>query len=86
MTTEELIERLASHRTIGHAPREELAWIAVHGFLRRLEAGAVVSRHTEVVDGLYILLSGQMSIYVTRGTARRKVMEWREGDVTGVLP
>jgi len=86
MTTEELIERLASHRTIGQAPREELAWIAAHGFLRRLEAGAVVSRHTEVVDGLYILLSGQMSIYVTRGTARRKVMEWREGDVTGVLP
>ncbi len=86
MTTEELVDRLASHRTIGHAPREELAWIAAHGALHRLEAGAIVSRQTEPVDGLYIVLSGRMSIHVNRGTARRKVMEWRGGDVTGVLP
>lgn len=86
MTTEELVDRLASHRTIGKAPREELIWIATHGTLRRFQAGEVVSRQTEVVDALYILLSGRMSIWMHRGTRKRRVMEWQGGDVTGILP
>jgi signal transduction histidine kinase len=86
MPTEDLIERLATHRTIGTAPREELAWIAEHGTLRHFHQGEVVSRHSEVVDGLYILLSGRMGIYANRGGARRRLMEWSGGDVTGILP
>jgi signal transduction histidine kinase len=86
MTTEELVDRLSSHRTIGSAPREELAWIATHGALRHYQAGQVVARHTEVIDDLYILLSGRISIWVTRGTRHRKVMDWQGGDVTGLLP
>jgi signal transduction histidine kinase len=86
MTTEELVHRLASHRTIGKAPREELTWIATHGTLRRFQVGEVVSRQTEVVDALYILLSGRMSFWINRGAGRRKVMEWYAGDVTGILP
>jgi signal transduction histidine kinase len=86
MTTEELVDRLSKHRTIGKAPREELRWVATHGTLRRYRPGETVARHTEVVDGLYILLSGRMSITVERGTGPQKVMEWQGGDVTGVLP
>jgi signal transduction histidine kinase len=86
MTAEELVDRLTSHRTIGKAPREELRWIAEHGTLRNFPQGYVVVRQTEVVDGLYILLSGRMSISLARGTRRRKVMEWQGGDVTGLLP
>ena len=40
----------------------------------------------EVVEGLFILLSGRATIRIDRGAGRRKVMEWRGGDVTGVLP
>lgn len=86
MTPEDIVERLSAHRTIGGAHREELEWIAAHGTLRTMQAGDVVSRQTEPVDGLYVVLSGRMSIHVTRGTARRKVMEWQAGDVTGLLP
>ncbi len=86
MKNEAIVDLLASHRTIGQAPREELEWIAAHGTLRHFEAGEVVSSQTEVVDGLYIVLRGRLSIYVNRGTGRRKVMEWQGGDVTGVLP
>jgi signal transduction histidine kinase len=86
MTNEELVERLASHRTLGSAPREELAWIAAHGTLRVLQPGDLISRRGEVVAGLFIMLSGRASIRVDRGAGRRKVMEWRGGDVTGVLP
>ncbi|HMK38584.1 MAG TPA: ATP-binding protein [Bacteroidota bacterium] len=86
MTIEELVERLASHRTLGAAPREELAWIAAHAELRVLEPGALISRMGEVVEGLVIMLSGRATIRVDRGAGRRKVMEWRGGDVTGVLP
>jgi signal transduction histidine kinase len=86
MTKEEIISLLASHRTIGQAPREELAWIASHGTLRHFEKGDVVARPTETVDTLYILISGHISIYIDRGIGRRQVMEWRGGDVTGLLP
>ena len=86
MTKEEIINLLANHRTIGHAPRKELAWIASHATLRQLAMGDMVARRTEIVDGLHFLISGHISIYVDRGAGRRKVMEWRGGDVTGILP
>ena len=38
------------------------------------------------VDGLFILLTGHVDIFVDRGAGRHKVMDWRAGDVTGVLP
>jgi signal transduction histidine kinase len=86
MTNDEIIERLAAHRTLGAAPREELAWLAAHGTLRQLNAGELVAHPSEVIDGTFIVLSGRISIHVDRGTGRRKVMEWRGGDVTGLLP
>jgi signal transduction histidine kinase len=86
MTTEELVNVLANHRTLGKAPREELEWIAAHGTLRQLKPGDVVATKAEIVDGLYILLSGRLSHHVDRGAGRRKVMEWIGGEVTGVLP
>jgi len=86
MTIEELADRLASHRTIGNAPREELVWVATHGTLCQFQPGDVVSRQSEVVDGLYFLLSGRLSFWTPRGTRASKVMEWHGGDVTGILP
>ena len=43
------------------------------------------SKHARV-EGLYVLLSGRIAIFVDRGAGPNKVMEWREGDVTGLLP
>lgn len=86
MQTEELVELLAAHRTIGSAPREQLVWIAEHGTLRRFEQGEVVVSRSKVVDGLYILLTGKLALYMDRGTGMRRMMEWVGGDVTGLLP
>jgi signal transduction histidine kinase len=38
------------------------------------------------VDGLHVVLDGHLTIHVDRGTGRRKIMEWRGGDVTGLMP
>ncbi len=43
-------------------------------------------RRPEPIEGLYVVLSGHFSIRVDRGAGPRKVMEWRGGDVSGVLP
>ena len=40
MTEIDLLERLVEHKTLGAAPREELAWLARHGKLRTLSVGA----------------------------------------------
>jgi len=86
VTDANLVERLATHRTLGDAPREQLEWLASRGTLRRLIAGEVVASKGEPVRSLHIVLSGHLAIRVDRGAGARKVMEWRAGDVGGLLP
>jgi signal transduction histidine kinase len=81
-----VLDRLSRHRLLAGAPPEQLAWLAARGHLVRLEPGDVLSPKGTTVLGLYIVLSGHLSIHIDRGAGPHKVMEWREGDVTGVLP
>jgi signal transduction histidine kinase len=81
-----LFERLSAHRTVGAVPEKEIAWVAAHGVLRRFDAGGVLTSMSEPVEGLHIVLNGHLTIHVDQGTGRRKVMEWRGGDITGLMP
>jgi signal transduction histidine kinase len=81
-----ILDRLSAHRLLAGAPPGELAWLAARGHLKTFEAGGVVAPKGHQVLGLYIVLSGHLTIYVDRGAGPHKVMEWRAGDVTGVLP
>jgi signal transduction histidine kinase len=86
MTEANLVDRLAEHKTVGAAPRKELEWLASHGSLRELNAGDVLTAKGTQVEGLFVLLSGHLAMMVDRGAGPHKIMEWREGDVTGMLP
>ncbi len=86
MTTADVVDRLAGHKALGSAPREELVWLASHGSLRQLEAGAVLTAKGARVEGLFVVLSGRIAMSVDRGAGLHKIMEWREGEVVGVLP
>ncbi len=81
-----LSEQLARHRTLGAAPPDELAWLAERGVLRHLEAGAILSSPAAPVESLFIILSGHLEMSADRGAGRNKIMEWRGGDVSGLLP
>ena len=82
----DLIDRLVRHRTLSSAPREQLEWLVTHGELLHLDPGQVLSAKSQPVLGLYVVLSGHLSIQIDRGGGPHRVMEWRDGDVTGVLP
>ena len=86
MTATDLVDRLANHRTLGAAPREELEWLAARGTVRRLEVGGVLSAKGAPVEGLFVILSGRIAIFIDRGSGPHKLAEWRGGDVTGLLP
>jgi signal transduction histidine kinase len=86
MTAIDIVDQLTEHKTLGSAPREELAWLASHGTVRQLNAGDVLTAKGATVEGLFVLLTGHVAIFVDRGAGRHKVMEWRSGDVTGLLP
>jgi signal transduction histidine kinase len=86
MSESELVDRLSAHRTIGCVPRDQLEWLAAHGELRHLAPGEVLSPHSSSEKCLHVVLSGQLSISIDHGTGRRRAMEWRGGEVTGVLP
>src|SRR5215831_15069179 len=51
-----------------------------------MDSGIVLTPKQGPVEGLHIVLSGYLSIHVDHGAGRRKVMEWRDGDVTGLMP
>jgi signal transduction histidine kinase len=85
-STDDLLDRLTHHRTIGAAPREELDWLIRHGQLEHFKVGDIVSSTTAPVRGMFVILTGRISIHVSRGGARHKLSEWQAGDVTGLLP
>ena len=80
------LARLTAHRTVGTAPRPELDWLVAHGAVRHFEPGDMIARKGEPVEALYIILNGRVSHLNDAGGTWRKVMDWREGDVTGQLP
>jgi len=86
VTDADVIARLASHRTLGSAPVEQLGWLASRATLRRFAAGEIVSTRSAPVQRLIVVLSGHLCIRVDRGAGPRMAMEWRAGDVTGLLP
>jgi signal transduction histidine kinase len=81
-----LLDRLARHRALGPAPASEREWLAGHGVLRSIPSGEVLlAKGTQVTD-LHVYLSGSLVIRVDRGAGSHKIIEWRGGDVGGVLP
>ena len=86
MVERDLVVRLSEHKTLGGAARSELEWLAAHGHMRRLSAGEVLSVKGVQVEALYIILSGRLALFVDRGAGMDKLIEWRAGDVAGLLP
>jgi signal transduction histidine kinase len=82
----DLIDRLAAHKALGSAPREELEWLAAHGSIRTLAVGDVLTPKGTQAEVMAIVLDGHVAIYVDRGAGRHKIIEWRGGDVAGLLP
>jgi signal transduction histidine kinase len=78
--------RLRAHRALSDAPATELDWLLEHGTFVRYEVGEQPARRGEPVPGMLILLKGRLTHFRDQGGTPRKVMDWREGDVTGVLP
>jgi signal transduction histidine kinase len=86
VAAEELLERLAHHRLVGQAPRAEHEWLVAHSEYQSYEAGEVLVHKGDPMRFMFVLLSGHASIRVDRGAGPRKVLEWRGGDISGVLP
>ena len=78
--------RLAQHRSLGHAPASEHAWLAAHGTLRMYDAGAVVTAKGDQAKHLLVVLAGHLVIRMDRGAGSHKIIEWRAGDVGGTMP
>jgi signal transduction histidine kinase len=81
-----LIDRLAEHKALCAAPRSELEWLVAHGSILELNPGQLVSRKGLQVEGLYIILSGRVALFIDRGAGPSKFLEWHAGEITGMLP
>lgn len=83
-----IVQRLREHATLGGAPPQELEWLAAKGQLLRYAAGETPIKQGQLagMNGLMVLLSGHLVLYVDRGRGRRKLAEWHGGEISGVLP
>ena len=86
MTESDLVDRLATHKTLGGAPRAELEWLASRGTVRQLKVGDVLTAKGAQVEGMFVVLSGRVAMFLDRGAGPHKIMEWSEGAVSGLLP
>jgi len=86
MSGDILFEKLSQHRTLKPAPREEIEWLVAHGHAHSFPECAILTPKSGPVAGLHIVLSGYITIHLDGPSGRRKVMEWRAGDVTGMMP
>ena len=84
--TVSIVERLASLPNLAQIPRAELEWLAAHGQFEVYKAGEVVAPKGKRIEKLWVVLSGRISHWADRGAGPRRVMEWRPGEVTGMLP
>jgi len=81
-----LVDRLAALPSLSGLPRNELEWLAAHGRLETHPAGTVIARKGARLETLWIILSGHAAVRVDRGAGPRRVIDWRTGDVSGLLP
>ena len=86
MSTAELVDRLAALPNLAGIPRQELEWLVAHGSLELRQAGKVMAPKGKRIETLWIILSGHISVRVDRGVGPRRVIGWRTGEVTGMLP
>jgi signal transduction histidine kinase len=86
MPTADLVDRLAAMPNLAGIPREEVEWLAAHGNFERRQAGRVMAPKGKRIETLWVILSGHISVHVDRGMGPRRVIDWRTGDVTGMLP
>jgi signal transduction histidine kinase len=86
MNDPDLVTRLKALTFFAEIPSEELEWILSHSELRRAVVGEIAARKGERIEHLWIVLSGHLAIHVDIGAGLHRVMEWRTGDVGGMLP
>ncbi|MEW5915467.1 MAG: cyclic nucleotide-binding domain-containing protein, partial [Gemmatimonadota bacterium] len=88
LSRDEIIARLSAHRALSAeaVPRKELEWLADHGEFRRYEPGEIASRKGERIPELMFVLTGSFGIHVEERHGWRRVLEWRAGDLSGLIP
>jgi signal transduction histidine kinase len=83
---QDLMARLAEHRSLGSAPVEEHAWLVAHGARQIYAAGDVVTARGEQAQQLIVHFTGRCVIRMDRGAGSHKIFEWKAGDVGGIMP
>jgi len=86
MTDVNPLDRLAGLPNLGEIPSEELKWLVSHGQFEVHDVGTVLGPKDIPLKKLWIIFSGCIAVRVDRGAGPRLVIEWRSGDVSGMLP
>jgi signal transduction histidine kinase len=86
MSEQDLIARLKELSFFSGIPDGELEWLTSHARFTKRAAGEIAARKGEHIGDLWIVFSGHLAIRVDRGAGLHRVMEWRTGDVGGILP
>ena len=81
-----LIDRLVNLPKFNTIPLKEIEWLVAHGKFELHDVGTVLAPEGKPLKRLWIIISGCVAVRSDRGAGSRLVIEWRSGDVSGILP
>ncbi|HJU76185.1 MAG TPA: ATP-binding protein, partial [Gemmatimonadaceae bacterium] len=83
---DQLLERLSKHRLVGNAPKKEWEWLADHGEYRCYSSGQLIASKGVRIPEFHIVFAGRFGIHVQERVGWRRVLEWKAGDLSGMMP
>jgi signal transduction histidine kinase len=86
MVVSNLIDRMGRLPNFNEIPQEEIEWLVAHGQFEVHKVGTVLGPKGKPLNRLWIILSGCIAVRIDRGIGPRLVIEWRSGEVSGMLP
>ncbi|MGH3911851.1 MAG: Crp/Fnr family transcriptional regulator [Pseudonocardiaceae bacterium] len=84
--TTELVIRCLTGGVAGALPADDVAALAAHLVVRKLDSGQVVFGPQDRPDGVWIIRSGAVELMLETGRPRMVAQVLREGDVFGDVP
>jgi len=86
MLTQDYVDTIASFPLFGPVPRAELEWMAARADIDRHAADTILREIGAVIDHMWIVLAGRLTVQVERSGARRNFHESGPGEVIGAMP
>ena len=86
VSTEDVVDKLASFPVFESVPRAELEWLGARGSVFDARPGQVMMNPGTPIDEMWIVLTGRLAVQIEKEGGWRKFLDLNAGFVLGAVP